>query len=74
MKKKRSPIKSVLVVIIGIIGFIYLLNPTAGFFEIIPDNLPFIGNLDEAGAVMLVLGALRYFGLDLLSPKKKDRD
>ena len=26
-----------LVLIFGIIGFIYLLNPTAGFFEIIPD-------------------------------------
>lgn len=34
-------------------GF-YLLNPGAGIFDLIPDNLPLIGNLDEAGAMMLV--------------------
>lgn len=68
---QRTPLKSFGVIVLGIIGLIYILNPTAGFFELIPDNLPFIGNLDEAGAIMLILGALRYFGIDLLKPRKK---
>ena len=25
----------------------YLINPTAGFIELIPDNIPLIGNLVE---------------------------
>lgn len=42
-----------------IIGIIYLLNPTAGVIELIPDNLPYIGNLDEAGAVLLIISCLK---------------
>ncbi len=57
--------KSLLVAIAGFIALIYLLNPTAGLFEIIPDNMPLIGNLDEATAVAIILAALRYFGIDL---------
>jgi uncharacterized membrane protein YkvA (DUF1232 family) len=35
---------------------IYLLNPGLGIFELIPDNLPVVGNLDEgAAAALLVL-------------------
>lgn len=48
----------------GILGLIYILNPTAGIIELIPDNLPFIGNLDEAAAVLLILGCLRRFNID----------
>ncbi|MBG0770074.1 MAG: DUF1232 domain-containing protein [Anaerolineaceae bacterium] len=40
------------------IGVIYLLNPTAGVFELIPDILPGIGNLDESIAVMLVIAGI----------------
>jgi len=57
--------KKYLVATIGFLAFIYLLNPTAGFFEFIPDNVPFLGNLDEAGASFLLLSALAYFGYDL---------
>ena len=46
--------------IIGlIIGVIYILNPTFGVFELIPDNLPYIGNLDEASAVLLILACIK---------------
>lgn len=38
---------------------IYILNPTAGVFELLPDNLPVVGNLDEAAMVTLLLGCLR---------------
>ena len=69
---KDSFIKKILIFISGCIGLIYLINPTAGIIEIIPDNLPIIGNIDEAGATLLVLSALRYFGLDLTKLFKKN--
>ncbi len=58
-------IKSIIVSIIGILSFIYLINPGFGVFEFIPDTFPFIGNLDEATATLLLLSALAYFGIDL---------
>jgi|TARA_B110000438_G_scaffold272090_1_gene290519 uncharacterized membrane protein YkvA (DUF1232 family) len=57
--------KPFFVALVGLASLIYLLNPTAGLFELIPDNFPLIGNLDEATACALALAALRYFGLDL---------
>jgi uncharacterized membrane protein YkvA (DUF1232 family) len=71
--KNRSFMKSIVMFFTGIIGLIYIFNPTAGLFEIIPDNLPIIGNLDEAAAVMLVISALRYFGFDVTKMFKKDK-
>ena len=59
---------------VGILATIYILNPTAGLFEIIPDNLPLIGNLDEAAAVALLLMCLSYFGIDLPNIFKRDKD
>ncbi|MBN1872813.1 MAG: DUF1232 domain-containing protein [Anaerolineae bacterium] len=38
----------------GLVGLLYVLNPTAGVIEAIPDNLPFIGNLDEGVAFTLL--------------------
>lgn len=57
--------KNFLMALLGLIGALYLVNPGAGFIELLPDNLPVIGNLDEAAAAALVLGVLRYFGFDL---------
>ncbi len=34
---------------------LYLLNPGAGVFEVLPDNLPGWGNLDEAAAMALLV-------------------
>ena len=56
--------KTFFVVLAGIFAFLYLLNPAAGFLEFIPDNLPVIGNLDEAGATALLIASLGYFGID----------
>jgi len=59
--------------LLGLFSFIYFLNPTAGFIELIPDNIPIIGNLDEAAAVALLLMCLRYFGYnlpDIFNPKR----
>lgn len=47
-----------LVYILAVIGVIYLLNPTAGVFELIPDIIPGIGNLDESIAVMLIIAGI----------------
>ncbi|TDJ48983.1 MAG: DUF1232 domain-containing protein [Nitrospina sp.] len=58
-------IKNILVALAGLIGLVYILNPTAGIIELIPDNIPIVGNLDEAAAAALVLAALRYYGVDL---------
>lgn len=74
--------KKVVVFGVAVLAALYILNPTAGVFEVIPDNLPLIGNLDEAAAVALLLMCLKYFGVDLpelfrrdrATPKTLDRD
>ena len=58
--------KNLLVGLAGVLALLYLLNPTLGVFEFLPDNLPFVGNLDEATATMVLIAALRYFGWDLM--------
>ena len=64
--------KKILVFCIGLLALLYLLNPTAGVFEVIPDNLPLVGNLDEAAAVALLLMCLKYFGIDLPNIFQRD--
>jgi hypothetical protein len=50
-----------LVYLSSLVGGLYLLNPGLGVFELLPDNLPLVGNLDEAGAFMLVwYGLIEY--------------
>ena len=44
------------------LGLIYILNPGAGVIELIPDNIPIIGNLDEGGAFLAIwYGLLEFF-------------
>ena len=50
-----------LVFLTGFIGLFYLLNPTAGVIEIIPDVIPIVGNLDEGVAVVLIWYAVVEF-------------
>ena len=66
--------KKFVVAILGVLAALYLLNPTAGIFEIIPDNLPLVGNLDEAGAVALLLMCLKYFGIELPDIFRREED
>jgi uncharacterized membrane protein YkvA (DUF1232 family) len=58
-------IKNVLVAVAGLLSLVYLVNPGAGVFELIPDNIPIVGNLDEAVACAIILAAFRYYGIDL---------
>jgi uncharacterized membrane protein YkvA (DUF1232 family) len=76
-KGERTVVGSVLVGLFGAVGAVYLLNPGWGVLELIPDNIPVIGNLDEAAAAMLVISALAYFGIDiggLFGRRKKQED
>jgi len=62
---KKETLKKLIAIVGGLIGVVYIINPSAGLIELIPDNIPFIGNLDEAAAVLLILGCLRHFNIDL---------
>ncbi len=55
---------------LALVGLVYVLNPTFGVFEFIPDNLPIIGNLDEGLAYFLMLLGL----VELLEGGKKDQN
>jgi uncharacterized membrane protein YkvA (DUF1232 family) len=57
-----------MVYLMAVLGLIYILNPTLGILELVPDNLPIIGNLDEGVAFMLI-----WFGLvEFFEGKNKD--
>jgi hypothetical protein len=58
-------LKEMVIIGLAAIAVLYLINPTAGILELIPDNLPVVGNLDEAGATLILLNTLRHYGLDL---------
>lgn len=51
--------------LLGVLSALYLSNVGAGFIEFIPDNLPFVGNIDEATATFLLLNCLAYFGVNI---------
>ena len=60
--------------VLGVIGValsgVYLANPSAGFLEIIPDNIPGIGNLDEVFFSGLFFYCLSLLGIHLLPGRK----
>ena len=58
-------IRDLVVLCSGIVSAIYLLNIGFGIIEVIPDNTPIFGNLDEAAATALLINCLAYFGVDL---------
>ncbi len=66
--------KKFMILAVAILAAFYLLNPSAGVFELIPDNIPGLGNLDEATAVFLLLACLRYFGIDVVDIFKRTGD
>ena len=57
-----------LVYLMAAIGLVYVLNPTLGIFELLPDNLPLVGNLDEGIAFLMV-----WFGLIEVIESKQER-
>lgn len=65
-EKAGFPIGSL---ILMLFAGLYLLNPTAGF-DFLPDGFPLIGNLDEVGAVLLLLRAASNIGWVHFSRRK----
>lgn len=53
--------KKILIALSGIIALIYLFNPTAGVLELIPDNIPVVGNMDEGAACFILYSCIEYF-------------
>jgi len=49
----------------AVVSVIYLCNPGLGIFEILPDALPVIGNLDEVFFTLLLLYCLQNLGIRL---------
>ena len=64
-KSRRNLLTQLMVPFAGVVATIYLLNPTAGVLEFLPDNLPVVGNLDEAAASLVLINVLGYYGIDL---------
>jgi len=65
-------LKNLVILGMGIVCAMYLLNVGAGILDVIPDNFPLVGNLDEATATVLLVSCLAYFGVDLTQLFKKD--
>ena len=57
--------KKVPYVLLLVISGIYLLNPGFGIFELIPDQLPVIGHLDEGFFVLLFVYSLKHLGVSV---------
>lgn len=53
--------KTIFVLSLALASFIYLLNPTAGIVEFIPDNFPFLGNVDEGISSFILYSSFEYF-------------
>ena len=49
-----------LAIVLALISIAYLLNPTAGIFELLPDNIPFLGNIDEGLAAYILYSCIEY--------------
>ncbi len=64
-RTKRTILGTLVAVAVAMFCVVYMLNPTAGFFEFIPDSIPFIGNVDEGLIMLLFLACLKYLGIDI---------
>lgn len=45
---------------LGLLSIVYLINPTAGIFELLPDTIPFVGNIDEGLAAYVLFSCIEY--------------
>ncbi len=52
--------KRILILLVGLLSAVYLFNPGAGIFELIPDNIPGIGNVDEGLAAYVLFSVVSY--------------
>ena len=59
--EKEGKLPSWLVYLFALVGLAYLFNPSFGLFELIPDALPIVGNLDEGAAALLFWSGLQHY-------------
>ncbi len=52
--------KKITAVFLGLLSAFYLINPTSGIFELLPDNIPFVGNIDESLAAYVLYSSIEY--------------
>ncbi len=71
---QRTTGKNIRMLVLGIVSTLYLANPSLGIFELIPDNLPGVGNIDEALATVLLLRVMAYFGIYVGGLGKKNKE
>ena len=69
-----SIVKSLFIAVVGLLSAVYLANIGVGVIEFIPDNLPVVGNIDEALATLLLLNSLAYFGINLRSSQQHSKN
>jgi hypothetical protein len=72
VKDAGKLVRSVLVWLVCIGLAVYLMNPGGGQHELLTDDKPFVGNLDEVLATIILISGLRYFGLDIAKFFSKD--
>ena len=70
----KKPIPLPMLVIMILFSLVYLVNPTAGVLEFIPDNIPFLGNLDEAGATTMLIWAISELRNRRVTPQAPPKD
>ena len=69
-EKKQTMLPRPVLFVIAVVCSLYLVAPTLGIFELIPDAIPLIGSLDEAGATAGLLFAAGGLGwLDFFRQK-----
>jgi uncharacterized membrane protein YkvA (DUF1232 family) len=56
-----------------ILSVLYLIYPSLGIFELIPDYIPFVGNVDEGLAGALIFWAIRTLREKQEPPMKQAR-
>ncbi len=73
----QRTLKEMFILTLAFIAFVYLIFPTLGIFELIPDAIPLIGSMDEGAATLILLNTLNYYGFDLTNlygkPRRKHR-
>jgi hypothetical protein len=52
--------KKLTAILLALLSVVYLVNPTAGVFELLPDNIPFVGNVDESLAAYVLYSCVEY--------------
>jgi uncharacterized membrane protein YkvA (DUF1232 family) len=66
MSEKGPSIWTYIWAILGVIlSLLYLSNPGWGIFELLPDALPGIGNIDEVIATTILLTSLAKLGIQI---------